>query len=53
MNDSVVAELRITGVFSKELVEKIAICIKANVELVMPNEKCLVEGMNVEVSLIE
>jgi hypothetical protein len=49
----VVAELKIVGIMSEELVEKIRNCIKANVELIFPNEVCLVEGLTVEVSLID
>jgi hypothetical protein len=49
----VVAELKIVGVMSEELVEKIRNCIKANVELIFPNEVGLVEGLSVDVSLID
>jgi hypothetical protein len=49
----VVAELKIVGVMSDELVEKIRNCIKANVELIFPNEVCLVEGLTVDVSIID
>lgn len=48
----VVAEFKIIGVVSEELIEKIANCIKINVELILPNEVCLVEGLTVEVSRI-
>jgi hypothetical protein len=49
----VVAEFKIIGVVSEELVEKIANCIKANVELIFPSEIVLVEGLTVELSRIE
>ncbi|MED3562336.1 hypothetical protein [Bacillus xiapuensis] len=49
----VVAELKIVGVMSKELVEKVENCIKANIELIFPNEVCLVEGLSVDVSIVD
>jgi hypothetical protein len=48
-----VVELKIVGFMSDELIEKVANCIKANVELILPNEKFLVEGLTIEVSRIE
>lgn len=49
----VVAELKIIGVMSEELVEKIKVCLKANIELIFPNDTCLVEGLNVDISVID
>jgi hypothetical protein len=47
-----VVEFKIVGVVSEELVEKVKNCIKSNVELILPNERCLVEGLTIEVSRI-
>lgn len=52
--DLVVAELKITGVFPKDVVEKVINCIKSNVELISPNaEKYVVEGLDVEIKIID
>lgn len=50
--DNVVAELRISGVFPKEVLERVTNCIKANIELVMPCESLFVEGLDVEIRLV-
>lgn len=48
-----VVEFHIVGVVSEELVEKISNCVKANIELIFPNDVCLVDGLSVEVSLVD
>jgi hypothetical protein len=48
-----VVEMKIVGLMSEELIEKVKNCIKSNVELILPNEAYLVEGLTVEVSRIE
>lgn len=50
----VVAEIKITGVFPKEIMDKVINCIKANVELISTNaEGFCVEGLDVEINLID
>lgn len=51
--DIVVAELKITGVFPKEIMDKVVNCIKTNVELILPSEKFIVEGLDVELSILD
>jgi hypothetical protein len=48
-----VVEMKIIGVIPEEVFGKVVNVIKANVELILPNEVRLVEGLTVEVSRIE